>query len=485
MPKKYVHGVHVNDKAIDGDAIVACVQDVDTGEPSLQIVRNPKRPIFITRKGLRTHPDNKEYVPLKDVDTYMVNNYEMLDELKAKLFPRTRRWMSRQDLLNNPYVYGADVPIDVLMKHHYLNKTQGLHNPAPRVGALDIETSVLGGEEVIVNSYAAHDHTIYCSALKSFLKPHETHDVIMEKINKELLLFRDRLNDAGKKAYDAHLPKVVLSIEDHEVDVIRKPIHQGHKHKDTFAGIWNINFDIPYILKRLKRHNVSPESVFCHPDVPKDLQRVKYVPDKQTAEKAGHWSYLWHFFHCTGYTQWVDSQALYSRIRKFYGLEASYKLDYIAGKVIGTGKLSFDTAGHYIMQRDRFVEYIAYNIIDTLLVALLDKVTSDVVNLMLLTTYTGLYSFAQQTVQIRDWYYDYCKKRNWVSGCCAGNQTKETDKFIIKTGGGVLSPLLAKDTGTDKLEETGILTGLQHLVGDLDVASLARGYSNIAYKQFS
>ena len=41
-----------------------------------------------------------------------------------------------------------------------------------------------------------------------------------------------------------------------------------NKLKRDFIGIWNIAFDIPYIIERMNVLGLDPKQVICHPDFP-------------------------------------------------------------------------------------------------------------------------------------------------------------------------------------------------------------------------
>ena len=76
----------------------------------------------------------------------------------------------------------------------------------------------------------------------------------------------------------------------------------------------------------------------AHPDVPKQYRYASY---KEDISKTDHFTDKWHWMSITGYSQFLDSMCLYARLRKVSGREVSYKLDDIANKELGQGKLHF------------------------------------------------------------------------------------------------------------------------------------------------
>ncbi len=461
-------------KGDDGDCVVACLKDVNTNKTILKEFPCPNRKVYIQRKPLwGTIAENTEYAPMSELDEFSVPNWELQARLKHLLGHNPKAYKPMVELVNDPRVFGVDVDIEVLIKQHYMNSTKK-QATLIKVGALDIETSVIGGEEVILNTYVSYDHKIYTAILAPFLKG-ATLDQVKECVDGALIKFRDALNKAGRKQFDMFQPEIQYHVTTSEVECISWVFDRIHEEKDDFISIWNMGFDIPYMQKRLRFHNVSDATVMCHPDVSKNARVCMFKPDRQDPKKMTHWSHKWDFFHLSGYSQFIDSMCLYSRLRKVEGAESSYALKYISAKILGTGKLDFGEANHTIMQTTRFVEYVAYNIVDTLLLTLMDKVTNDISSLVMLTTNTDLPNFAKQTVQLGHWFYDYCKGKGCVSGSCMSsrkvNQSKPTDQYIKNRGGAVLSPTMTRGTGVARLEETTRDTWLCLMVSDIDVVS--------------
>jgi DNA polymerase elongation subunit (family B) len=466
---KYVHGVYKALKDNAGDAVIGVVKNVATNESTLKIWKNPSRSIFVTKPGLRDlHDRKKEFAYKRELDEYKVQNYQLKDELKRLLGYKPNQFVKESDLLNSPYVYGASIDMDVIIKQSFANSTE--KEPSEyRVGGLDIETSVLGGQEIQLCTYVSHEHKVFCAIHAAFL-PHENSLENIKKITDAALVkFEASLNADGKKVYQKYRPQIEYYVTRNELDLIKWIMANIHKEKDDFISVWNMNFDIPYILNRLKFFNANPFQIMCHPDVPWEYRVCKFIEDK--SELIAHYSHRWHMFELSGYTQFYDSMALYSRLRKVDGNLTSYKLKDISSDVIGASKLDFGEAGHHEMQRTRFEEYCAYNIVDALLLPIMEKVINDVSSMLLLIPLTSIGSFAKQTAQLMDIFHDYCRRKGAVSASCKGSLEREYDSLIKNVGGAVLSPLLARGTGTKKVKEMNKETGLCALVSDLDVVS--------------
>ena len=169
--------------------------------------------------------------------------------------------------------------------------------------------------------------------------------------------------------------------------------------------------------------------------------------------------------------------ALYSRLRKHKGLENSYGLEAIATKLLGRGKEKFNEAGHVEMQTYRKDEYCVYGAFDPLLNVLIDKRANDVKQMNGLLTYSDIGSFAQQTVQLKNRFYAYCRKRKLVPASWMGKVEQPTDEEIDNVGGNVLEPGYAWRAGINKVTQmvksvfSTCVSKLTLLVSDVDVVS--------------
>jgi hypothetical protein len=480
---QFIHSTYWKAKDNSSDAVVALLKEVDTGEPKLHIFQNPKRTVYVTRPGLReTHDHKKLCETLDNLDSYSVHNHNLREELQRILLGHTKGYVTQTQLLNNPYVYGADIDISVLIKQHFLNSTDKMCKGF-RVGGLDIETAVpgiLGGKEVILITYVTPELKIHTAVLKAFLQESACGEALT-LFDSVLSNLKQELNNKGQKVLEKHFDKSIplgfspnITFHDSEVDMIKWIFSIIHKDKPEFISIWNIDYDIPFLLDRLRVHDVVPHGVMCHPEVPFKYRVCNY---RQDNNKSAQFFHKWHVFELSGYTQFYDSMCLYSRLRKHKGNENSYALDYIAKKVLGTGKLKYPKSSHYVMQSSKQVEYLAYNIMDTLLTVLMEHVIKDVGSLMMLIKDTDFSSFAMQTVQLKNWFYNYLKAHRKVPASWQGKILHETDSEIVNVGGNVLAPGLAWRTGVTRVKEllgivNDVVSKMVLLVSDLDVARM-------------
>lgn len=443
-----------------------------TSKSNLHYAIDPIRPFFVTKPEFRDHDYKKEFEEINKCDIYRVHDSELTRTLASALgyrFNPKRTYINLKQLCNSPYVYCADVPSEVIVKQYYLKKT-----PVGKViqlskGGLDIETEVRDEERINVITFI-HEHEVYTCALKEYCKIYkENSETEYHEANEKdcLKVIHDLLDPFLKE----HNFNIHFHIEEDELELIKWIFDRIHECKTDYIGIWNMGFDIPKIIQRIKALNGNVEEILCHPEVPVDYRYVKWNED---SEKVDHFTDKWHWISIAGYSQFVDSMCLYARLRKVYGREPSYSLDAISNKELGTGKLHFgEITNHWYMQNFHFLEYIAYNINDVLIMEVMEWKNNDIDSLLGLSGKSLCQSFSHQTSMLRDSAYSYGLSRGKCVASAGTSMATDFDLMQEKVGGTVLPPNKAIGVGAKVVEEMpNQPTTVALFVNDLDFSQM-------------
>ena len=167
---------------------------------------------------------------------------------------------------------------------------------------------------------------------------------------------------------------------DGEVDLLLKFI-KFWNGKDTSPDVvtgWNVRlFDIPYLVNRVF-NTIGPDTIkkFSPWGIVREKTVSRMGRDSQVYELAG-----------------VEQLDYYDLFQKFgiltYGVQESYKLDFVANVVIGEKKISMEEHGNlFTLYREDYQKFIDYNIKDVLLVERLDK-QMGLINLAMMIAYKG------------------------------------------------------------------------------------------------
>ena len=347
--------------------------DDGTTEPVTFLKKDFKRPVWVTQQAFRNHKEKKEF---EEVDQLMRQDIIQSDINKTVAGLLGSPWMASKpdEIKNSPYVYGYDITSTSLIKYTSLKRNDFIQSNY-KVSAFDIETDIYTREIIIAT--ICFGTKIHTSILSRFVKN-------INNLNKRVL-----------DAVDYYIPKykdheITIRTFDNEVDLLADIFAVANEWGPDFLSIWNMDFDIPRVLERLKEKNVNPVDIICDKSVPRKYRICRYkqgIKKKVTASgvvKPINPSLQWHTLISTSKFYVIDAMCVYRQLRMAKQEEQSYSLDSILKKEEIGGKLRFKEADaysgekwHIFMQENYPVEYIVYNFYDCLGMLELDDKIKD------------------------------------------------------------------------------------------------------------
>jgi hypothetical protein len=436
--KQFIHSCSIRTKT--GNAVIVKEKNQyedGTIKPNLVLYENPKRSFYITQPKYRTYNYKPEYELASRLDKITVSDHELYSKV-AELFNLGPGYHSADKLFKSPYIFGADINVEALIKMRYMNQYPD-SSLLPTVGFLDIETSI-DTNQIIMISYL-HDTTVHTAILRSFFFEEKGKDRVPINLDDLVPFIQKNLEGRTKDinfTYD-------IKIFDIEIKLIAWIMQCIHMSETDFISIWNMNFDIPKILATIVKSGYRPEDLFHNPKLPTRCKYLKYHEDKQ---KKDHFTLKWHWLYSSCGTQCVDAMGLYSQCRRTQGYLDKYSLDNVLDKEIQMGKLPLISGSHVIMQRHHFKEYIVYNIFDVIGLKLLEDRINDFVSMHVLIGPTPVSKFATQTTRsTNDMYYDLINKGMILSSKSGDDPFIKFDKYLPRVGGAVLSASRVRGVG--------------------------------------
>lgn len=354
-----------------------------TVKDNLRILTNFQRPFWITKPHLQRHKDKKESEDLENLNMFKSTQSDLPRSIASRL--GGPRWIGKKtmrDVSASPYVYGTDVDTRTIIKHLYKKKYPNVNTPN-KVAALDIETDI-DTDEILVITVANQNH-IYVSILDKLIPNKRDIDSQLEYLFNKYVP-RTNFNKDMKPEF---------KVFEHEMDVIRSAINKLHEWKDDFVAIWNINYDIPHIVKRCVHFGVEPKQIFSDPSLPDNLKYFSYKEGsaKKTTDsgknKPKNPHELWHIVNTPASYYWIDAMCAYNFVREgSKQVPGGYSLNNILKVELGDRlqKLKFEDEinialdgidWHKYMVRNKPLEYIIYNIWDVMSMLELDNKTLD------------------------------------------------------------------------------------------------------------
>lgn len=405
-------------------------------KPRINLVWDYKREFYITREGYRDHEEKKEAEEIEKVQRYTCTQSKMVDAISRALHKRPAAPRTRlRQLCDTPYIYGVDISSTALLKKAYQKRWPDYQHPTSSVAVLDIETDVVNGTKEII---------LITLSFK---------DKIVTAINNRFInRVRDPVTNV-KRLIDKHLSEEMKKRNANvEIVVFDKPgqccahvIKRAHEWMPDFITVWNINFDMPIIIKALEKERYDLAEVFSDPAVPPEYRFFNYKEGSaQKVTQDGtvmskHPADRWHVVQCPASFYFMDSMCLYKRLRLAKGNDASYSLDFILNKHGIRGKLSVPECDnlkgllwHKKMQKDHPFFYVVYNIYDCMSVEFLDEKTTDLGIAFHANCGNSDYdNFTSNPRRIMDDLHYFFLERNHVVGATGDDMVDENDEYVV------------------------------------------------------
>lgn len=437
--------------------------------PNIRLLPEFKRPYYITKQSLRSYKQKREWTSLNDVMEKQVTQSQLRDEIANVLNKRYSKDSIRK-LCRNPYIYGTDISSTSIIKKMYLDKYPNVSS-RHTVATFDIETDVVNNTDDIIIASVIFQDKAYVCVLKSFLQGYATVETVLQNTANKYI------GEYIKK----HNLKIELYLAKDSLDLLRTLFSKVHEWKPDFLAIWNMDFDMPKVLKTLEKYKIDPAEILCDPNLPRNLRVCRYIQGaKKKITSSGKETPIppaaqWHTLLCTSSFYVIDAMCVYKQIRTGSPEEPSYSLDSILNKELGIRKLSFTEADkysklawHQFMQTNYKMEYVVYNIFDSLSMLELDEKTKDLAYTFGSYAYiTDYHSFKSQPKRIIDALHYYLLDKGYIIGT-SGFDEEEDETLGLKEWILVLPSFLTMP-GLKLIEEDESLsTNIRCMVFDAD-----------------
>lgn len=420
-------------------------------KPELKFIKNFERTVYVTRKSKQDHTQKKEFEKIENLLEITATQSDVVKKISKVL---ERPWdynKSLKEIAISPYVYGTDISSCSLLKERINSKNPELKTKYT-AATFDIETDVFSEHKDILVIATTFKNKAFISITESFVRD------VGDLRNRFELLKNQYIKDIVEK----HQLEIEIVIGKDQIEVIKNVFSKLHEWKPDFLTIWNMNFDIPVVLDVLKRHNVKSVDILCDPEIPEKLRKCEYRQGllKKTTASGKQVpispASQWHTLELTASFYVIDAMCVYKQLRLAKQEESSYSLDSILDKELGIRKLKFDKADKYsklawhkFMQREYKVEYILYNLFDSLSMQELESKLKDITSK--LPDYSGnsvFSKFKSQPSKITDALHFYLKDNGYIIGSVGAkrkssqedtSEIEEDENSILSLAGWIIT----------------------------------------------
>ncbi|MCM1215452.1 MAG: hypothetical protein NC548_13145 [Lachnospiraceae bacterium] len=414
---------------------------VEPGEADIFIVKEECRDFNYNKPQERMERMDKVRVPISKIRQKIAES--MGDEGKAfyKACVERRDFKALDQLYKWPYAFACDFQPEYYYYKNWYEK-YNLSNVKLTKAFIDIETDLMDytlDMDDIPNTAQSPVNLITIiledskEAFTMILKPYEPSKLgrspkeyderyaLYEKQLKDHQYLMSHLDDFIKDLHESfdptygHLDYHLIDF-DQEIDLIAYAFHILNVKKPNFCLIWNMRFDIQYLLYRIRELGYDPRTIMCHKDFGDiSKRRCSFRVDKSTYQLEKQYD----FFYCSSYTQFICQMRLYASIRKSQHKLRSVALNAIGDRELRDRKVEYPEEANIVrfpyMDWPRFVKY---NIKDVLIQLGIERKTNDLMTYYMkshanLTPYNKIFKETHLLRNVREMYFE---KDGWVQG---------------------------------------------------------------------
>ena len=375
------------------DTMTIVYKDNTTGKKGIEVIENPKYVFYMLKNNIPTPKYDMFFTDMKNLDEIKckyrdVNKAiaEKLDQYEGttkytdlyKKNVRDGNYKANMDFQKSRRVFGSDIPINDFYRMRFAEQYKNTETPVSRA-YLDIEVDVKlsptdfptnGNCPINAISYFEHD----TKRLFTFLlnqkdvnpKSNEFCTTVNNReFNEE---FKGFLNETlgSEKVKDFKLENIQTKVlvYDDELTLLKDLFGYINYTKPDFLMVWNMSFDIPFIINRILALGGNPKEIMCIHDISPLYENCNYIIDSDHEDFSTKGDYA----DITSYTVYLDQLIQFASRRRGGAQYRSYSLDYIGNEMAGVQKLHYENIAANVMELpyNDYRTFVKYNMMDVL-----------------------------------------------------------------------------------------------------------------------
>lgn len=380
-------------------------------------------------------------VPFLQLEKNIAERTNQLDFFKDNI--RNGARYNNKQLHTDPSIFNSDMNIEDYYRFkfskEYTNNTFKLHK-----AYFDIEVDgkyqcgdfpELGECPVNCVSYLDEKQDkVYTFILRNNENPliQEFEDSINDNLFKELREFIIDAVGGWKQATRFGLMNISQEFLffDDEISLIKRMFDMFHEIDPDFILAWNMAFDIPYIIERIKELGYNPEDIMCNKNFKVKVADY-YIDTRNQNEFAERTDYA----TISGNIVWLDQMLQFAQRRKSkIGSFTSFKLDNIGESVAKVKKLDYSDITTSVIKLPylNFKIFVFYNIMDTIVQKCIESKAQDIeyVFMKAIMNNTSYKKAHRQTVYLINRFASEFDKDGFIIGNNCNRWNEKPEKFL-------------------------------------------------------
>lgn len=381
----------------EDDKLIVLFKDNITGKKDHYVVSNPEYEFYIANDDVYLNPDanlffiekdkvHKVTAPYRDVEKKIAEETDNLDFYYNNL--KTGNKFANKQLHILPNVFNSDMDIEdhirYLFDKTYTNKWIPI---TKSYFDIEVDTIKMRGDFPELGECPINAISYICDKNKTisvFLLRNPNNPLLEEfekSINDDLFkeLYDFITNTVGGIKQMEKYKLVDFGFQflffDEEEQLLQSFFNHVNHDQNDFILAWNMAFDIPYIIERLKVLGIDPASVICPKDA--EYKIAEYFIDER---HKNEYELRGDKYTITSNTVFLDQLIHFASRRKGQHAFPNYKLD-TAGEIVAkVRKLDYSHITTNISELPYldYKTFVFYNIIDTIVQKCIEEKTQDI-----------------------------------------------------------------------------------------------------------
>ena len=375
------------------DTMTIVYKDNTTGKKGIEVIEKPNYVFYMLKNNIPTPNYDMFFTDMKNLDEITcryrdINKAiaEKLDQYEGTtkhtdLFKKNVRdgnYKANMEFQKSRRVFGSDIPINDFYRMRFAEQYKNTETPVSRA-YLDIEVDVKlsptdfptnGNCPINAISYFEHDTKRLFTFLlnQKDVNPKSNEfctTVDNREFNEE---FKGFLNETlgSEKVKDFKLENIQTKVlvYDDELTLLKDLFGYINYTKPDFLMVWNMSFDIPFIINRILALGGNPKEIMCIHDISPLYENCNYIVDSDHEDFSTKGDYA----DITSYTVYLDQLIQFASRRRGGAQYRSYSLDYIGNEMAGVQKLHYENIAANVMELpyNDYRTFVKYNMMDVL-----------------------------------------------------------------------------------------------------------------------
>lgn len=377
----------------DKGYLIIIYKDNITGKKHHHTIPNPDYVYYIgnpnkyTHNSLFANQDDllKVEVPYTNLEKDIADKTGNTQFYLDNIYNRCRE--NNKKLHKLPFIFNSDMNIE---DHYRMRFAEDYTNNIGHISKsyLDIETDIIDikGDFPEPGECPINAVTVIFSdqnLVKTYLLRNpknklikEFEDSVNDSLYNELKMFIRNAVGGWKEEIRFGIDKYQYNInfydEQDEIQMIYEIFQDINNIQPDFLLVWNMGFDIPFIIERIKKLGYKPEDIMCNKEFEQLVSRY-WIDERNKNEFAERGD----FATISSNTVFLDQMIHFASRRKGKSAFTSFSLDYIGNFIAKVRKVGHE---HLTMKEFPYKDYklfVFYNIVDTIVQNCIEKKTED------------------------------------------------------------------------------------------------------------